>query len=67
MADLNMETDRPDKGRLPEEFSKMRYARVVDMKHGRRAKGYLYPLVLSCLRKAHEALNAVGVKIVSPP
>jgi hypothetical protein len=64
---VNMDTGYPDTVGLPEEFLSMRYVRVVDMKHGRQAKGYLYPLVLSCLRKAHAALNGVGVKVVSPP
>jgi hypothetical protein len=56
-----------DPAAFTEDFSSLSCVEVIDMKHGRRAKGHLYPLVISCLRKAHSALNAVGVKIVSPP
>jgi hypothetical protein len=50
-----------------EDFSALAFVEIIDMKHGRRAKGHLYPLVINGLRQAHAALNAVGVKIESPP
>jgi hypothetical protein len=50
----------------PEKFRGMGRVYIVDLKHGRSAKRHLFPKVLQCLEKAHEAMAREGVKIKLP-